>query len=330
MDGVTDFAFRQMVVKYGAPSLVMTEFVPVEALAHSAERALQAFLYSNNERPIVAQVYGIDVAAFKTAAQIACALGFDGLDINMGCPAKKVSRRGAGAALISNHKLAEQIIQACKDGIDEWANGLPLSELPVKEKIKTWIKKRQQILKLKDEDTRRVIPLSVKTRIGFDQPDIENWARFLATQELAAISIHGRTLKQLYKGESNWQEIEKGAKIIHQYSESLVLGNGDVEGVDDAAAKIKQYGVDGVLIGRAAKGNPWIFSGHKPNIEERKMAAIEHAKMHYKLLPKPSFPSYRKHLVAYINSMPNASIMRQQLMQATDPDAVRAIMTSHN
>jgi len=278
MDGVTDAPFRQITAEIGNPSLIFTEFASVEGLARNATALLQHFRYSEKERPIIAQLYGIEPESFRVATIIACFLGFDGIDINMGCPAKKVSRRGAGAALITNTKLAEQIITSCKVGLTDFAEGIKLEDLELKTKMKNAISKLQKENGINaDKLERKILPLSVKTRIGFDKPAVEDWFSFLAKQDLAMISIHGRTLKQMYGGEADWANIAAAAKIIKKDSQALVLGNGDITTRVEAIEHIKKYKVDGVLIGRAALGNPWVFLGYNASKNERIDLAIKHA-----------------------------------------------------
>lgn len=329
MDGVTDAAFRQITAEFSHPDLMFTEFVTVEGVARGALRPLEAFRYSAGERPIIAQVYGIEVPAFRTLASIAAALGFNGLDINMGCPAKKVVHRGAGAGLIQNPSLAAAIIAACRKGLDDWEAGMSLADIPVRDKVIRQIEIYRQAAGVTDAMTRRRLPLSVKTRIGYDRPVINEWFRFLAAQPIEMISIHGRTLKQQYTGDANWEQIAAAALVIKaENPKILVVGNGDVCSRADAEARARQFGVDGVLVGRAALGNPWVLTDHTPTEEERVTAAIAHAKLFATLFPPQAFSAFRRHLAAYIKSMPNAGAIRRQLMQVTNAADVERILNS--
>ena len=322
MDGVTDAPFRRVVREVGRPDLIYTEFVNVEGLARGAVSLLRHFDFDDNERPIIAQLYGTEVESFRVAAQIVTALGFDGVDINMGCPAKKVAHRGAGAGLIRTPELAAEIIAAVKQGVNDWANGLALDKIATTAKLR-----RELAQRVDDAAPRRVIPVSVKTRLGYDQSIIEEWAGFLAAQDLFAITIHGRTLKQAYTGEADWNELAKGFAAIRAVNkQTLVIGNGDVQSRADGVAKCQQYGCDGVLIGRAAVGNPWVFADHEPTDAERVTLAIKHAELFEQMMGRDAFPAYRRHLAAYIKGLPNAADLRRQLMQATDAAAVRRIL----
>lgn len=329
MDGVTDAAFRDITASISHPDVMFTEFVTVEGVARGALRPLEAFMYTAVQRPIIAQVYGIEVPSFRVLAQIVAALGFDGLDINMGCPAKKVVHRGAGAGLIRNPDLAAQIIAASRQGLDEWQAGMKLDEIDVPAKVRRQIEQYRTMAGVVDADTRSRLPLSVKTRIGYDQPVIDEWFGFLATQPIEMISIHGRTLKQQYTGEANWENIAHAAQVIKKVNPAiLVTGNGDVLSRGDALAHAEKYGVDGVLIGRAALGNPWVLTDHEPTDAERREIAIKHAKLFGELFPPQAFSAFRRHLAAYIKFMPNASAIRNQLMQVTDAASVEYILNT--
>lgn len=321
MDGVTDAPFRQIVAEIGQPDVLYTEFVNVEGLARGAVNMLRHFDYTEAERPIIAQLYGTEVNSFRVAAQIVTALGFDGVDINMGCPAKKVAHRGAGAGLIKTPELAAEIIAAVKQGVADWADGLALKDIATTGKL------RRALAERVTDAPRRRIPVSVKTRLGYDQSIIEDWATFLAQQDLYAIAIHGRTLKQAYTGVADWDELAKGFAAVKKVNpHTITIGNGDVVSRADALARCDRYGCDGVLIGRAALGNPWAFIDHEPTTTERVDLAIRHAELFEQQLGVAAFPAFRRHLAAYIKGLPDAAALRHQLMQAVDAASVRQIL----
>lgn len=320
MDGVTDAAYRHMICKYSKPSLVMTEFCNVEGLARGAVSMLKEFIYSEMERPIVAQIYGVELDSFYKVALMCCYLDFDGIDINMGCPAKKVARRGSGAGMIKMPDHARKVIQIVKKACKDWSNGISLEEAEIRPKIITAL---QQIRT--DEPTRRLLPVSVKTRIGYDSIVTEEWITSLAEEEPTNITLHGRTLKHMYSGEANWDEIAKATKICHQAGITL-LGNGDVQSLADAKNKIKKYGVDGVLVGRATLGNPWFFSKHEPSQEERFKVAVEHARYFEQNYIDHAFFAMRKHLAWYCRGFNGAREVRARLMQTNSSKEVKAIL----
>ncbi len=330
MDGITDHPFRHIQKKYGQPAVVYTEFTSVEGVCHGADRLLTDFLYDETQRPIIAQIYGTTPDFFRQTAILLCELGFDGIDINMGCPAKNVAHSGAGAALIRTPELAQQIIKAVQQGIHEWQQGAGAEKCPnVTENIWQEVEQRHLLLPTEYQD-KRVIPVSIKTRIGFDEKDTENWIPTLLEMEPAAIALHGRTLKQRYAGEADWAEIGQAAELIHQ-TETLILGNGDIKSLADAQKKIETYGVDGVLIGRATWGDPAVF---KPLDEQPTNFAIalEHTKAYeeaYQASDRYHFLPMRKHLGWYVRDIPNASAIRIQLMSTNSSQEVETVLSQH-
>jgi len=289
MDGVTDAPMRFITAKYGQPDVIFTEFVSADGIKHGAKRLLRDFKFDEIERPVVAQLFGGDPEAFLEVAKLIVKMGFDGVDINMGCPARKVAGRGEGAGLIKDPDLAAKIIAAVKKGVDG------------------------------------KIPVSVKTRIGYDQAD-PSWWQFLASQDLAAVTVHGRTFKQLYQGKADWEAIARAATLIKQ-SGTIFLGNGDVESIADAKEKIEKYGVDGVLIGRAAEGNPWVFVDNEVGVGEKLRVAVEHARKFEEIFPEDRFFIMRKHLAWYARGFDGASELRQKLVVTNSADEVEKVIS---
>jgi nifR3 family TIM-barrel protein len=347
MDGVTDAPYRFITAKHGKPDVHFTEFTNVEGLSRDAMIMLDDFLYSEIERPIVAQIYGSEPESFYKIAIVACALGFDGIDINMGCPAKKVASRGCGAGLIRHPSLAKKIILAVKQGVADWVDGKSPEEL----KFRPRMLLRMQTM---NEDRigspqwapRRAIPVSVKTRIGYDHDVIEDWAKHLLEVEPAVISIHGRTLKQMYTGVADWDAIARAAEIIRQ-TKTLVFGNGDITTLADMLNKIRASGVDGVLLGRGALGNPWIFSQKDevkallsdedtPMVREIPTATsrrfevlLEHAQYFEKVKGTRRFPAMRKHFGWYCKGMPQAAQLRDRMCHTSNSQEVAEVLADY-
>lgn len=313
MDGVTDRAFRYICAKYGKPDVMMTEFTNVEGLARGAGVMMKAFLYDEIERPIVGQIYGVEVESFYKCTVMLCHLGFDGVDINMGCPANNVAKHGSGAGLIRTPELAKEIIRACKRGAKDFANGISLEEAGVAGEI------IEEVLKMNleregGEILRREIPISVKTRIGYDSVVAEEWVKHLISEMPANITMHGRTLKQMYLGQADWGVLAKAGQICREAGVGF-LGNGDVKSMDDAREKCREYGMDGVLVGRAVLGNPWFFEEREPSISERFSVLLEHAKFYEKYSGKP-FHALKKHLAWYLKGFDGAKELRMAMMKA--------------
>lgn len=321
MDGVTDAAFRYMTAKYGKPDVIYTEFLNVEGLARGAVSMLDHFIYNKIERPIVAQIYGVETESFYKVALMCCYLGFDGIDINMGCPANKVARRNSGAGLIRVPDQAKKIIRTVKQAVKDWSEGITLEKAEIRPKIITALKAMQT-----KEPKRKLIPISVKTRTGIDQVIAEEWVKHLLEEEPAVITMHGRTLKQMYTGEAKWEVLGKVAKIVKQ-TDTLFLGNGDIQTLEDAKERCKKYGTDGALVGRATCGNPWFFSGVEPTIKDRFKAAIDHARYYEETQMKYTFFAMRKHLAWYCRGFDGARELRAKLMQTNSSEEVKEILT---
>lgn len=324
MDGVTDASFRHMACKYGKPDVVFTEFTNVEGLAHGAASMLKAFWYEEAERPVVAQIFGVEVEAFYSATVMLASLGFDGVDVNMGCPVNKVTKQGSGAGLIQTPNLAQKIVRACQKGARDWANGISLEEAGVHPEII----KACEAMRL--SSFRRLLPISIKTRIGYSHPVTETWIKHLLEVEPAAITLHGRTLKQLYSGSADWEEIAKAAALVGP-TPTIFVGNGDLKTLDQAHAKIAEIpGLDGVLIGRATFGNPWFFSDHSPTREELISAIIEHSHYLQTHFPDQHFDTIKKHLAWYCHSFPGARALRGRLMMAKNAEEVEGLLAGAN
>ncbi|MHB0978098.1 MAG: tRNA dihydrouridine synthase [Minisyncoccota bacterium] len=305
MSDVTDIAFRFMLSKYGKNRenkdqvVFWTEFVAADGLCNKlAKKKLSHMLkFSERERPIVAQVFGSNPENMKKACQYVASLGFDGIDINMGCPDKSVVSQGAGAGLIKTPALARKIIQAAHAGIE--SAGLH-------------------------------IPVSVKTRIGFNKEEIETWINELLKEDISALTIHLRTAKELSLVPANWDHIKKIKELIEKNGKDvLLIGNGDVRDLEDARIKAADYGCDGVMIGRGVFGNPWFFSGYVPTLEERLKVMVEHTKLFEKELSIPkhkSFAVMKKHFKAYVNGFKGAGELRVRLMETNSAREVEKIV----
>jgi tRNA-dihydrouridine synthase len=349
MDGVSDASFRYITAKYGSPDVVTTEFISVDGIAYGAKNIFNDFIYHEIERPIVAQLFGIEPEYFYQGAQIICELGFDGVDINMGCPAKTVARRGAGAGLIQNPELAKEIIRATKRGVKDWyESGLSKS---INKKTLQELKLTKEILiKLgtKLDKEKKLLPVSVKTRIGYERESVEKWIPELLQEFPANITVHGRTLKQMYQGEADWQALAKVGQIIKDFNEKQdidkkvnYIANGDITSGELASEKLEQSKADGLYIGRATYGNPWIFNDIRRKVkndasaivektlDERITVALEHCDLHYKLKGPQGFMQMRKHLAWYLRGFPGAVKLRVDLMKSNSPHEVRYILSQH-
>jgi tRNA-dihydrouridine synthase len=342
MDGVTDAPFRLTVALQGRPDVIFTEFTSVMDACRGPSHLLSSLIYSEAERPVVAQLYGKDPDLFYQAAHIVCELGFDGLDINMGCPSRNVASSGSGAGLIRTPDLAHAIMQAARQGIADWAAGRSLAGAGLKnsraELIRAMNRRRGGA-----PAARRAIPLSVKTRIGYDTIVVERWIEHLLAEQPVAISVHGRTLAQMYRGEADWSAIERAAGLARG-TNTLLLGNGDVQNLQDLVRRVRRHGVHGVLVGRGALGEPWLFrrkeearaavhdaahsvENESPALEERFRVMLDHARQFEAILGRQGFPRMRKHLGWYCKGFPGAAAMRAAMVRASSSEDVARLVS---
>jgi nifR3 family TIM-barrel protein len=347
MDGVTDASFRYITAKHGSPDVTLTEFVNIQSAFYSARTLLKDFIYSEIERPVVAQIYGKTPELFYRVAHVGCELGFDGIDINMGCPAKKVAASGCGGALIRNPQLAREIIRAVKRGVRDWYDGQTLRDVDIADDVFEQVKlANRHRTGHETPPQRQIIPVSVKTRLGYDRNVIDQWLPELLEEGLAAISLHGRTLEQGYKGEADWDAIACAVEIA-KGSGTLILGNGDVHDLRDAYRRVRETRVDGVLIGRGAQGDPWLFRDKTAvkhalctdspfvidstpvTLAERFEVIIEHSEHFENACSESRFMAMRKHLTWYCRNFRGAAEMRAQMTRANSAEQVRRCLMNY-
>jgi nifR3 family TIM-barrel protein len=303
MADVTDAAFRRVIAKYGKPDVTWTEFVSADGLVLAPEagrkKLLRDLIYTEAERPIVAQLFTSNPERMKKAAALVRELGFDGLDINMGCPDKSIEKQGAGAAMIKNPKQAREVIRAAKEGAGP-------------------------------------LPVSVKTRVGFNKVELEEWLPELLAEEPAVVIIHARTRKEMSKVPARWEHVKRAVEIRDSLkSQTLIFGNGDVVDIADAKAKAAETGADGIMLGRAIFGNPWLFSktASRDSIpaKERLGVMLEHAKLFEELLGDiKSFAIMKKHFKAYVTGFDGSVELRAKLMEASNADDVDKLVGYFN
>ncbi len=285
MEDVTDTVFRQIIAKCGKPDVFFTEFTNVEGMcSRGRDKVGKRLKFTAIEHPIVAQIWGNNPKNYLETAKLIKKMGFDGIDINMGCPEKSVVKKGSCAALINNHSLAKEIILATREG----AGGLPIS---------------------------------IKTRIGFKDIQTEKWIGFLLGMGLDALIVHGRTVAEMSDAPTHWNEIGKAVKLRDSMRvKTLIIGNGDVKSREDAMEKYEKYKVDGVMIGRGIFDNLWIFDENiNPNdipYQEKLKLLIEHIALFDKTWGKTkNFSLMKKFYKIYISGMPDAKNVRMELMK---------------
>lgn len=332
MADVTDAAFRQLLVGYGTPDVVWTEFVSANGLMSPGREALLVDLsFSERERPIVAQLFSSNPETMYGAAKLCAERGFDGIDINMGCPDRTIEKQGAGAAMIRTPAIAASVIEAAKRGI---------------------------------ADAGKTIPLSVKTRVGYNSVQIDEWIPFLLQQNIAALTVHARTRKELSKTPAQWSYIKQVVALRDRIApQTVIIGNGDVTSLSDGQYKARETGCDGVMVGRALFGNPWFFDATRNtvaslprkqpwwirntvlgrffvtkrtapqslvqpiSVPERLRVLVEHTILFETLLGKvKSFAVMKKHFKAYCTGFAGAKELRMELMETKSGDEVKKVV----
>ena len=301
MEDVTDIAFRLMCKRFGA-DMVYTEFVSSDALIRSVSKTQQKLIVSDEERPVAIQIYGRDVASMVEAARICEAAHPDILDINFGCPVKRVAGKGAGAGMLQNIPLMLEITREVVKAVN--------------------------------------IPVTVKTRLGWDADHkiIVELAEQLQDCGIAALSIHGRTRAQMYTGEADWTLI--GAVKQNPRISIPIIGNGDVTSAEICKERFDSYGVDGVMIGRGSIGRPWIFREVKhflatgeelpqPSVRERAAIARRHLLKSVEVKGEyVGVLEMRRHLSNYFKGLPNFKETRLRLVTLTDIPELLATIDS--
>lgn len=324
MDGVTDPAFRFIIDSIGHPDILFTEFVSSEGLSRGILSLTRTFRHHESKTPLIGQIFGGEPTSMYCSAVILCAIGMDGIDINMGCPNRHITKSGGGAALMQTPDMAKKIIRHVRQACTDWKNGIKLHDLDMPSRFTRFL---QMNFANGWNRKRAAIPVSVKTRIGFDKPDTVPWIHTLLEEEPDAITLHGRTLIQMYEGRADWHEIQKAAALARK-TNTVFLGNGDIISYEDAQEHIR-FSPDGVLIGRSSWGNPWVFTKHsKPSIKEKIRAALLHCDAFMELTPKDHVLSLRKHMAWYLKGFPNATDIRTCIMKCETLEEIKTFLQS--
>lgn len=330
MADVTDPAFRRVIAACGKPDVTWTEFVSADGLALAPEtpragesiaprqKLIGDLQFSPAERPIVAQIFSSNLEHVEAAARLCALMGYDGVDINMGCPDKSIERQGCGSAMIKTPEVALAVVEAAKRGAGD-------------------------------------VPVSVKTRLGYGKDILEEWLPALLSARPAAVTVHARTRKELSAVPARWGRVADAVKIRDEWSaangipadgRTLIIGNGDIRSLEDARAKAIESGADGAMVGRAVLGNPWFFAeadplrrfspffqsedyAHKhggaaaegqaieitPELVARRLETLAtHIELFAELLPWKNFATMKKHFKAYVSGWRGAKELRERLM----------------
>jgi tRNA-dihydrouridine synthase len=300
MAEVTDLPFRSVVAKCGRPDVFYNEFVSAHGLCSPGrERLLKDLELGPDDHPIVAQFFGTEPEHFYECGKLAVQIGYDGVDVNMGCPDKKVLKQGAGIALAKDPARAQELVQALRQGTI---------------------------------DAGKQLPVAVKTRLGlYKKEEMDAWVAALLESEPDVLILHGRTMKEASKVPAHWDLIGRAAQTARDAG-VLFVGNGDVMSYDRGVELARQWDVPGVMVGRGIFNNPWLFD---PSVDpgavtphDRLALALEHTELwvrHWEGLK--SFDLMKKFYKAYINSWPGAASLRAKLMACPDAQSARQILT---
>ncbi|MGF7229558.1 MAG: tRNA dihydrouridine synthase [Candidatus Saccharibacteria bacterium] len=300
MDDVTDTVFRQIIATTARPDLFFTEFVNVDGLQSPGRPHLMKKIRvdSQTERPIVAQIWGKDPEKYYKTAKELVEMGFAGIDINMGCPAKPVIKNGCCSALIENRPLALEIIKATQEG----AGGK--------------------------------VPVSVKTRLGFRQVDL-TWHELLLQQNLDMLTVHGRTQREMSAVPAHWDLIGEVVKLRDKLApNTLMVGNGDVMNRAHGLTLIEQYKLDGIMIGRGIFHDPYAFAEQSPWLDCTREQRIDLFKRHVELFQKTwqksdhAIVTLNKFCKIYINHFDGAKELREHLMNAQSAEELLRILAA--
>lgn len=290
MDDVTDTVFRQLIATTAPPDLFFTEFVNVDALQSAGRLAtMPRLLYTKSEKPLIAQIWGKNPENYYKTAIDLVAMGFDGIDINMGCPVKDVVKNGCCSALMNNRERAKEIIQAVKEGGGN-------------------------------------LPISVKTRLGFNDIDY-TWHELLLKQKLNMLSIHARTRKQMSKVPANWDAMGHIVKLRDKIAiDTKIVGNGDVLSLAHGQELVNKHNLDGIMIGRGVFNDPFVFASediwktYSPR--QRKDLYAKHVKLFARTWKNNEKPLVvlNKFCKIYISGFEGAKELREHLMSAKTTD----------
>jgi tRNA-dihydrouridine synthase len=260
MEDVTDTVFRRVVRAAGAPDLFFTEFTNTDGLCtEGRSRVIGRLAFTPEERPLIAQIWGNTPEHYRRVAAEIRDMGFDGLDINMGCPVRKIISRGSCAALIKNPALAAELIAAAREGAGD-------------------------------------LPLSVKTRIGIGKPHAEEWLGFLLGQALSALTVHGRTVIQQSDGEADWSAVALAVRLRNEAGlATRIIGNGDVRSPEVFLRRVEETGADGIMVGRGIFENLHLFAGIRSALAGAPFQGIEYSR----LPTEEKITHFRNHLALH-------------------------------
>ena len=290
MAGITNTAFRLIAKEFGA-GLVHTEMISAKGLCYKQKRTYEYLIHSKEEKPISMQIFGSEPEVMSDAAQILVEHGADIVDINMGCPVKKVVKTGAGAALLKDLKKAEKIIKAVRKVCS--------------------------------------VPLTIKIRAGWtpEKPVFLELLRIAEENGVDAVTIHARYATQGYSVKADWNIIRKAKE--NTKDNVVIIGNGDIFSFEDAKKMQNDTNCDAVMIARGAIGNPWIFKDEIPTLSERKRIILKHLAIEKRYIKKKALGHIKAILIWYSKSLPYSSLFRQKVGKAKSEEELISLLNSY-
>lgn len=336
MAGITDSAFRQICREFGA-DVVYTEMVSADGLYHNSKKTLEFLKFSQSEKPVVIQLFGKEPEKFTKAARICEGAGFDGIDINFGCPARKVVAHGGGVTLMRDLKKCREIIEAVMAG----------TKLPVSVKLRASILFFPPFIGGEQEGGNVLTPPALRAASPYKGEakivTALDFIRYMKDLPLAAVMIHGRRYEDYFSGPIDYQIIKA---VKNEFSESalggqgVVLANGGINTPQDAKEMLDKTGADGLGLARGARGRPWLFKQIKDylnsdkfqdlTIKQIQRVMLHHARLVFQTKNQHGIIELRKHLAWYITGWPKAKTIRDNLVRAEKISEIQQILTNYN
>lgn len=293
MEGVTDVVFRKIITEIGRPDVFFTEFTSCTGLLSSgAEKVAENFLFDKDQAPIIAQIWGTDPKEFFEIAKQLSKSDFSGIDINMGCPVRAVTKHGACGGLIRTPELAMEIIQATIEGAGEK-------------------------------------PVSVKTRLGYEKIDIEQWIGLLLKQNLSALTIHLRTVHEMSRVTAHWEVLPQILSLRDKLSPStIIVANGDLNTLQEIDEKYNSYKAEGYMVGTGIFANPWLFNKNiqmdQISVPTRINLFLDHIELFEKQWKgERNFAQLKKFAKTYMSNFPQSASFREKLMDSKNLEELK-------
>ncbi len=299
MEGVTDVVFRQIITEIGRPDVFFTEFTSCAGLLSTGrEKVLESLRFNKAQSPVIAQIFGTEPEEFFKVAKELSGMGFAGIDINMGCPVRAVTKHGSCSALIRTPELAKEIITATIAGAG-------------------------------------ALPVSVKTRIGYENESIEEWIGMILRQKIQALTVHLRTVSEMSRVPAHWDLMPLIISLRDKLSPTtVIIGNGDIKSLAEVQKKYKKYKAEGYMVGTGIFSNPWLFNKEidmeKITVKERLNLFLHHIDLFEKEWEREkNFASLKKFAKTYMSNFPESASFREKLMETKSMEELKSELRNY-